>query len=127
MASPAIDYFHPTLTGPNSIVDRFLTKLEEPTGTNIFELTKPEFPTPKTKYALWQFVVNDIPLSAFVSLQGGQWFAELDWLNLFGEGASPSDAIGNLSEHIEHFIEYYSEKRADELTDHAKETRKPFS
>ena len=126
MGNPAIDFYRPTLTGPNSIIDKYLTTPEVQTGADIFEFTKPEYSTSETKYALWRFVVNSVPLSAIVTSQRGRWFAELDWLNLFGEGDSPSEAIGSLSDHIEHFIEFYSEKSSDELTDYAKETRNRF-
>lgn len=126
MGNPAIDYSRPTLTEPDSIIENSSITPETPTGTNIFEFTKSEHAGSETRYALWRFVVDDAPLVAVVTSQGGRWFAELDWLNLFGEGESPGDAIDNLSDHIEYFIDFYSEKRPDELTDHAQVTRSRF-
>ena len=126
MGNPALDYFYPTIASPGSIIDKFQESAEDLTGANIFEFSLPEFAKYDKKYALWKFVVNDAPLSAVVTPQGRRWFAEVDWLNLFGEGDSPSDAISNLSDHIEHFIEFYTAKPLDELTDHAIKTRDRF-
>lgn len=116
MGNPALDYLRPTITGPNSINERFLEHSEEQTGGNILEFPEPAYAYIRKRYALWRFRVKNTPLSAVVTCQSGRWFAELDWLNLFGEGESPSDAISNLSDHIEHYVEFYSEARFDQLT-----------
>ena len=112
MGNPALDYFYPTIASPGSIIDKFQESAEDLTGANIFEFSLPEFAKYDKKYALWKFVVNDAPLSAVVTPQGRRWFAE--------------DAISNLSDHIEHFIEFYTAKPLDELTDHAIKTRDRF-
>jgi len=128
MKDLASNFSHQTRIGPNPVGDMFRPFLSDQTVANFFELANSEYLIRKKKYALWRFVVNGAPLSADVTYQDGRWFAESDWLNLFGEGESLSDAIHSLSDHIAYFIEFYSDIQLGEhnLTEHAKESRDRF-
>lgn len=47
------------------------------------------------------------PLSLKLLLEGEEWFAENDTLNLFGTGGSPRKAIDDFREHFAHFVSHY--------------------
>lgn len=79
------------------------------------------------KYPVWKFCKNNSPLSALVQLEDGHWFAELEWLNVIGEGVTPQEAISDLEKHIEHFVDFYRQKSFDELTLFAAELKNRFS
>jgi predicted RNase H-like HicB family nuclease len=81
----------------------------------------------KSKYPLWKFCKNNAPLSAAVQFEGGHWFAELEWLNISAEGASPQEALSDLEQHIEHFITFYERKKPEELTPFAAELKGRFA
>lgn len=70
-------------------------------------------------YPIWEFQLDAKPLSALVSHEEGHWFAEIEWLDVFGEGLSPQEAIEDLELHIGHFIEFYAAQETDSLTEHA--------
>ncbi len=80
----------------------------------------------KKKYPLWNVLLHNVPLSAIVHYEEGLWFAELDWLNVIGEGSSPSDAIVDLETHIDHFVALYAKQLDDKLTDYALELKHRF-
>jgi hypothetical protein len=79
------------------------------------------------KYPLWNLRVNDAPLSAWVRLEHGHWLAELEWLNVYGEGASPQEAISELEIHIDHFRKSYANETSDQLTEYAYELKIRYS
>ena len=55
------------------------------------------------------------------------WFAEIDWLNVIGEGESPEEAIRDLESQIDHFIAFYNEQEPDQLTEYANKLKAKFS
>lgn len=79
------------------------------------------------KYPVWKFCRNNAPLSAVVQFEEGHWFAELEWLNVVGEGVSPQAALSDLESHIEYFADLYQQKSPDELTPFAAELKNRFA
>lgn len=56
----------------------------------------------------------------------GVWFAEWEWLNICGSGASPSEALEDAGKHIRHFIGYYAGISEEELTGRGVELKGRF-
>lgn len=80
-----------------------------------------------TAYPLWTALIDNRPLSVIVRFENNIWFAELDFLNVFGEGTTPGEAIQELEAHIDHFIEYYGQHEVGDLTAYAVELKRRFA
>ena len=64
-------------------------------------------------YPLWRIRTNARPISVEVVREDEGWLAQQEWLNVYGIGESPGEAIADIETHIKYFFEYYAQ-RADE-------------
>lgn len=78
-------------------------------------------------YPLWKVRLKNAPLSVFVYFEQDHWFAELDWLNVFGDGLTPKEAIESIELDINHFLSYYASLSEAELTEYALTLKERFS
>jgi len=118
-----------TVSGFSRVLNRSETSKEhDRTGADVIKVES-ILARSKTgnKYPVWKFCKNSAPLSALVQFEDGHWFAELEWLNVIGEGASPQKAISDLESHIEYFVDFYRQKSAEELTPFAFELKNRFA
>jgi len=118
-----------TTAGFSNVLKRALgARGEDRTGADILDIR--DFGSRKRagkKYPLWSVRVNHTPLSVLVYFEDGRWFSELDWLNVFGDGQTPKEAIDSVEMHIAHFKNYYASVSGDELTEYASTLKDRFS
>ncbi len=66
-------------------------------------------------YPIWGVSIDRRTVSVCVYKEDGLWFAEIPWLNIFGEGDSPAVAIDDAKAHVQYFYDFYSSSSEDEL------------
>lgn len=79
------------------------------------------------KYPLWGIKYNNSPLSVDLIYESGSWNANLDWLNIYGYGRSPEEAIDEVRQHIEYFVNFYNKMEEKDTVGFAKELKTKFS
>ena len=55
--------------------------------------------------------------------EGEYWFAEIEFLNVIGEGNTPAGALDDLTLHIDHFLDFYTHQANENLTQFAQELK----
>lgn len=91
------------------------------TGSDVVEFNNPRSGRghTKVKCPLWSFWQDDVPLSVTLYREEGFWFAEVESLNVIGEGDTREEALVLLKERINYFVDFYKKSRDEELTNYA--------
>ena len=119
--------FNGTTSGFSKVLDWFSVNQPDRTGADILDTHEMRKISASVKYPVWNFTVNNKPLSAVVQYEEAFWFAEVDWLNVIGEGQSPEEAMRDLESQIDHFITFYNDQEPDQLTEYANKLKAKFS
>lgn len=110
----------------STVFERFLQSRTNITGSMIGPDTVDRRRSLPQKYPLWDVKIDRVPLPVSVQHEEDGWSADLEWLNIYGFGESPEEAIEEVSQHIIHFVEFYKNASQDQLTGYAQTLKERF-